>query len=128
MSKENNLDNFMYGNSPCDLTYQSHFISDLKHPKESQCTFGAFNYMSKVAKPAGHNFFDISCFHGRYSKKAMIENLWLKAIYISLLRDPVQQFISNWNFYSLSRHFSGISIDNWLLGSVWLSKMVETVC
>jgi hypothetical protein len=78
--------------------------------------------MSKVSKPAGHDFFDISCFHGRYSKEAMMENLGPKALYISILRDPVQQFISSWNFYGLSRHFSGISINEWLLGSVWSSR------
>jgi len=78
-------------------------------------TFGDFEYIRKLQTPLNKIFYDISGVHGRYSKEGMASNLGPNAVYITIMRDPIEQFKSFWKFFGLERNFNGLSLDSWIL-------------
>jgi len=44
----------------------------------------------------------------------MVENVGEKAVFITILRDPVEQFISFWQFYGLTQLMNN-SLNDWIL-------------
>jgi hypothetical protein len=73
--------------------------------------------MRKLRKPKGRRrLYDISAVHGRYSRDAMAANVGHKAVIFSMLRHPVDQFLSFWKFFFMSEKFNNATVDEWLLG------------
>jgi len=77
-------------------------------------TFGDFNFMRKLLLPSTKESFDISCVHGRYSREVLLENLGGEATFITIIREPVKQFVSFWIFYKLEKELK-MDLNSWIL-------------
>jgi len=78
-------------------------------------TFGDFNFVKVEKPPVGFDHFDISSVHGRLSIRGMFGLLGRNATLITILRNPIDQFVSMWSYYHLERTFKNVSLEDWIM-------------
>jgi len=71
-------------------------------------TYGDFEFIKKLDDQV-----DILCQHGRYRAKPLHSMLGETAKFITILRDPVEQFLSLWDFYNFSA-VAKLSLQQWM--------------
>jgi len=49
---------------------------------------------------------DVFCLHGRYHGDELRDIMDGKGVYVTILRDPVDQFVSTWDFFGLERKYN----------------------
>jgi len=74
--------------------------------------FGDFKPIKKLSAPKFH--YNLTCEHGIYSAKGVQDLLGPDAKVVTVLREPLAQFISMWPYYELDRKFH-MSLEHWLL-------------
>jgi len=75
--------------------------------------FGDFNFIERLTN---YSKIDVMCQHGRFARDPLLQMLGQKAKFITILRDPLDQFMSMWNFYSFEDVF-GMDLEAWLLAN-----------
>eukprot|EP00092_Neocalanus_flemingeri_P001950 GFUD01002081.1.p1 GENE.GFUD01002081.1~~GFUD01002081.1.p1 ORF type:complete len:386 (+),score=88.88 GFUD01002081.1:41-1198(+) len=70
-----------------------------------------FSQSMVAAEPKQNN---ILCLHTRYNRKEMDVVMEDDTVYVTMLRDPIEVFESQWTFYGLQGHY-GMTIDQFVL-------------
>jgi len=73
-----------------------------------QYAFGDFEFIGGLKGRV-----DITCQHGRYSRRHLERIVGSNATFLTILRDPVQQFVSLWHFFGYNRAFR-TSLRKWI--------------
>jgi len=79
-----------------------------------QFTFGDFEFIKKL--DVDYNI-DLVCQHGRYSKGDLEEMVGENALFLTILRDPVEQFLSLWYFFGYKNVFE-MDLNTWLNNNI----------
>jgi len=75
-------------------------------------TFGDFSPIWPISH--GGKGVDVVCQHGRFDAEAMESMVGPKAFHLTILRNPISQFLSLWNFYSMREKFRK-PLNSWLI-------------
>jgi len=69
---------------------------------------------------------DVLCQHGRFHYANMKANVGGDATFVTILRKPIDQFISMWNFYRMNEQFQA-NLSQWVLseGTPLASKLLK---
>jgi len=71
-------------------------------------SYGDHNFIYKLNASV-----DVICQHGRYGKLPLEQMIGQNGSFISILRNPIDQFLSVWSYYSLAKKF-GMSLKTFI--------------
>jgi len=76
-------------------------------------TYGDFNFIKSFLS-TNEDKFDLSVSHGRYDKYALRRLLGENVTLVTILREPISQFLSYWSYFKFSEERFNCSLDLWL--------------
>jgi len=87
------------------------FSSDEVDLEDDLFTFGDFEFIKDLELDYK---LDVVCQHGRFKQRDLEKMVGKRAVFFTILRDPLEQFISMWNFYRYRFKDNSTTMKDWL--------------